>query len=340
MKRTSLNRPRMKLLLDSGAFSAWSVGKQIPITKYYQCLEERAHRLALAVNLDVIPGRKGQPATAAQREEAAKASWDNYQVLRKVPGVTVIPVYHYGERPYWLHKIIAEGPGYIGLGGVARLKDEVRVKWLDNCFMLICHGGLPDVKVHGFGVTSVHLMLEYPWESVDSISWKVRAINGKVIVPPLGWDGKPAYRKSALTFKATPGRAKGGTPSIGMLGPGEQAYLQRFFEAQGFTMEDVCHPKDHSARLRSAYRVYQEQAALYEQRPFPAKAATLFDRNVIRDKPSKHKLIVYYGDGAKPDTSLNVEGCRNRLLSYESLGTTDPIKRLDAYLDAAEEALA
>ena len=43
--------------------------------------------------------------------------------------------------------------------------------------------GMPRVKVHGFGLTSLSLMLRFPWFSVDSTSWVVTGRMGSIYIP-------------------------------------------------------------------------------------------------------------------------------------------------------------
>jgi hypothetical protein len=42
---------------------------------------------------------------------------------------------------------------------------------------------MPKVKIHGFGLTSIPLLVRYPWYSVDSTSWVMTGRFGAVFVP-------------------------------------------------------------------------------------------------------------------------------------------------------------
>jgi hypothetical protein len=52
--------------------------------------------------------------------------------------------------------------------------------------------GMPKIKVHGFGLTSLPLMLRYPWYSVDSTSWVITGRLGSIYVPKFK-DGEWKY---------------------------------------------------------------------------------------------------------------------------------------------------
>jgi hypothetical protein len=53
----------------------------------------------------------------------------------------------------------------------------------------------PDLKVHGFGVTTWSLMQRYPWDSVDSSAWVAGA---KFATPTLFDPGVPGFVQVAL----------------------------------------------------------------------------------------------------------------------------------------------
>jgi hypothetical protein len=57
---------------------------------------------------------------------------------------------------------------------------------LDEVYDFICdEEGRPKIKTHGFGVTSLHLMMRYPWYSCDSTSWRQYGIYGGILVPAI-----------------------------------------------------------------------------------------------------------------------------------------------------------
>ena len=73
----------------------------------------------------------------------------------------------------------------ITIGGMVPISTPQLKLWLDRLWAdyLTDDQGRPIVKVHGFGLTSLPLMMRYPWYSVDSSTWVQWAANGMVLVP-------------------------------------------------------------------------------------------------------------------------------------------------------------
>ena len=161
---------KVELFLDSGAYSAWSQGKKIDIQEYIQFIKDHQDVIDVYANLDVIGSPQG--------------TWNNQMIMEKA-GLSPLPVYHYGEDVKWLKRILGRGYTYIGLGGMVPISTGDLTKWLDELFRLYLTGpdGMPLVKVHGFGLTSLRLMLRYPWWSVDSTSWVLTGRMGSIFIP-------------------------------------------------------------------------------------------------------------------------------------------------------------
>jgi hypothetical protein len=173
---------KINLFLDSGAYSAWSKGVTIDIDEYISFIKKNIKYITVYANLDVI----GDP----------EATYRNQKYMES-KGLRPLPVFHSTLEPYsWLKKYIDEEYEYIGLGGMAggsiSKKDIVPI--LDEVFeKYICDkDGMPKVKVHGFGMTSLELLLKYPWYSVDSTSWVMTGRFGSVMVPRFR-NGKYVY---------------------------------------------------------------------------------------------------------------------------------------------------
>lgn len=143
-------KKRVELFIDSGAYSAWSQGKEIDINEYIKFIKEHEALIDVYANLDVIGD--------------AEATWHNQMIMEKA-GLKPLPVYHYGEDEKWLKRILAKGYDYISLGGMVPISTGDLIHWLDYLFKTyLCDAeGMPKVKVHGFGLTSLRLMLRYPW---------------------------------------------------------------------------------------------------------------------------------------------------------------------------------
>ena len=158
---------KVDLFLDSGAFSAWTQGIEINIQDYINFIKEHKDYINVYANLDVI----GDP----------EATWKN-QLIMEEAGLDPLPVFHKNEPVKYLLKYL-ENYDYIALGGMVGAPDLL--PWLDTMFSnyLTNPDGMPKVKVHGFGLTSLRLLLRYPWWSVDSTSWVVTGRLGSIYIP-------------------------------------------------------------------------------------------------------------------------------------------------------------
>ena len=162
------------IMLDSGAFSIWSTGGEIDLaeyTKYAVHLQEiNSFKNLAVVSLDKIPGSRSKITTRAMILAAANESFKNYMFMCERGLRNVIAVYHLGEPLSCLKRFLDEGADYIGLGGIARgVGSGARRQWLDGVFSFLKQHSL-SVRVHGFGVTAIDLIMRYPWYSVDSVT--------------------------------------------------------------------------------------------------------------------------------------------------------------------------
>lgn len=170
-----IRREGVKVFLDSGAFSAFSMGVEVDLGKYCDYI----HR-----NLDIIEHVDGQPlASVLDAIGDHNGTWRN-QMAMEARGVRPLPCFHYGEPDEVLQYYI-ENYSYITIGGMVPISTPQLRLWLDRIWKdyLTDEQGRPRVKVHGFGLTSLPLMMRYPWYSVDSSTWVQWAANGMVLVP-------------------------------------------------------------------------------------------------------------------------------------------------------------
>lgn len=170
-----------KMLLDSGAFTAWSKGKRVDIN---HLIATYAEVMALAdhdkvkiwlINLDVIPGSIGVTAGADEVAEAIKQSDINFNILVKEFGDCVVPVYHQNETEARLLEV-ASMADYICASPRNDLPEWTRVQWSEEV-----HQKLPNGKrTHGLATTGAQMMSRVPWWSVDSAAWLYSGAMGKV----------------------------------------------------------------------------------------------------------------------------------------------------------------
>lgn len=170
-----MRREGVKVFLDSGAFSAFSMGVSVDLPKYCDYILR---------NLDIIEHIDGQPlASVLDAIGDADGTWYNQRAMED-RGVRPLPCYHYGE-PIEVLRYYVENYSYITIGGMVPISTPQLKLWLDRLWAdeLTHDDGSPKVKVHGFGLTSLPLMMRYPWFSVDSSTWVQWAANGMILVP-------------------------------------------------------------------------------------------------------------------------------------------------------------
>jgi queuine/archaeosine tRNA-ribosyltransferase len=156
-------RTNRKCFLDSGAFGALSLGRQINIDEYIEYIKDNDNLFELYTTLDVIGDY-----------ERTNLNTD-YMEKR---GLRPLPVYHVGSPQAELERLI-DRYDYIALGGLVALssKRSNLISWLDYCYAII----KDRIKIHGFGVTAYRLLERYPFYSVDSSSWMRAVQNGNFI---------------------------------------------------------------------------------------------------------------------------------------------------------------
>lgn len=151
------------VLLDSGAYSAFTKGEQVRIEDYAACLREYGPHVDAYVNLDVCTD-----AEATQRNQ----DWLEDR------GFHPMPVWHFGEAQEVLDRLLMRGYQYVGLGNSIlssqRPQGEFR-RWVHQTTME--HRG---IRFHGFAVGALHPQLMGLY-SADSTTWLRAAKFGEQI---------------------------------------------------------------------------------------------------------------------------------------------------------------
>jgi len=91
----------------------------------------------------------------------------------------VIHVFHQGDPDAALTSLLDTRPAYIGISPSNDVMTPQRMVWLDEVYKKVPK----EVKTHGFAVTSFTLMQSFHWFSVDSTSWFMIGMYGKLCVP-------------------------------------------------------------------------------------------------------------------------------------------------------------
>jgi hypothetical protein len=237
----------IRLMLDSGAFSAWTQNEQIDLNEYITYIKEHQHQLECYVNLDVIPGRPGVERSQHEIELAAQEGFDNYKKMRKA-GLDPIPVYHQGESKKWLERYRKEGCTYIGISPSADASANTIVPWLDEIFTdLTTRDGVPLIKTHGFGVASFAMMKRYPWFTCDSTFWVITPSFGNIFVPQYK-NGEPDYSELPITVPISNRVPKGGfvADHYTRLGPMQRERVRNFVEHHcGMSISEIADETDN-----------------------------------------------------------------------------------------------
>jgi|GEM_PF-2553083 len=179
--------------------------------KYIEFLRNPSIQMNSYANLDAIGN--------------AEISWRNLEHMEK-QGLSPVPVFHCPDDFKWLKRMLDKGYEYIGIGGLTqRRQSEECMSWLDECFSLICDtpDRTPRVKVHGFGMTSIRLMLRYPWYSVDSTTWRYGAERAGLILVP-------KFRHGMFKYKETPHRVVVATKAKQPIRPDQNHLLLKIRE--------------------------------------------------------------------------------------------------------------
>ena len=178
-----------KLFIDSGAFSAWTRGKELNVDEYINWINERADFIDLYGQIDVIPGDRVKGHTQEQVEEAARATWENYLYMRpkmKNPD-GLLYTFHVGEPYDYLKQALewkdenGKHIDYMAFGGMVGKPTPVKKAFLTTCFNIISQSSNPNIKTHAFGMTSFPLLEQYPITSADSTSWIMTGANGSIM---------------------------------------------------------------------------------------------------------------------------------------------------------------
>lgn len=186
--------PKFDIIIDSGAFSAWRLGKAIDLPEYCKFLKENEHWITTSVALDVI--NPNDP------NAAAKASFDNYMFMRK-QGLRPVPVFHVGEKIEWLFRLLDAGADYIGLSASSIVSRGKADEWYGLAWShLVDSKGAPIVKAHAFGEGRYESLLNFPWYSADTTSWIYSSQHSGVI--QLGDSFRLGFRNDGYSTRAAP----------------------------------------------------------------------------------------------------------------------------------------
>lgn len=208
-----------KIFLDSGAFSAFTLGVDLSVEDYCNYI---------ARNRDILRVEDGVIMASVLDGIGDPLQTYRNQIEMEMRGCKPLPCFHAGEDERYLEYYVANYE-YITLGGMVGTSTKQLCTWLDRIFdrYLVDGSGNARLKVHGFGITSVPIMERYPWYSCDSSSWIQAAAFGSIVTPEHG---------PMSVSEKSPSRHDAGQ-HISTLTTIEQDYILQMLEKQGFTYE-------------------------------------------------------------------------------------------------------
>ena len=186
-----------KLMLDSGAFSAFQKGESIDIDALIA--EVREPRWTEAVGLDVIGDSEG--------------SRRNLTYMREHGALKAMPVFHIGE-PLELLDYYCEHWPKVGLS--CRFGESMPQSL---AFYASCFARQWPHKFHSFGWSGETMLMRFPFHSADSTSW---------VAGIFAWAQMPISNKSLRT-RDLPGH---GRPTKAALTSASRIYLESTWNVQ------------------------------------------------------------------------------------------------------------
>ena len=160
--------PDARMMIDSGAFTAHTKGKPIPLAAYRDYLDKWAGVYDHAITLDVI----GDPRATVTNTEALWSA-----------GYDVMPVFTVGEEYSMLDSFARDGHTFVCAGGLVGMRKPVVRPYLASVVRYARERG---VSIHALGVGGVRLLLETGAYSGDSSAATQAPAFGSVAV----WNGR------------------------------------------------------------------------------------------------------------------------------------------------------
>lgn len=151
---------RPEILLDSGAYSAYTKGKNVNLLDYLAYIKANKSYISRYIALDVI----GDHQTTRL-----------LYYLMKSMGLDPVPVIHYGDDLEMITDYMTSGAKLIALGATVRIRDKREVaRWCAKVKQKY-----QEVDLHLLGSCSPVLLQNGALKSCDASSWYIQAVNGK-----------------------------------------------------------------------------------------------------------------------------------------------------------------
>lgn len=194
LEKQGLLDGRMKIFLDSGAYSVWHAGAEVDIEEYIKFLKWNAKFLDIYVALDKIRG-------------TVKENVENY-VRMLDAGLFPLYVWHLYEDFSLLDELLdsykdAVERGGIGSGGAPHTPDYIREPYI--CELITRVRTVLATRIHMFGTTSEWILKKYSMVySADSTSWRFLGQNHRIQTPFGAFSTKPRDRTTIFGHRLYP----------------------------------------------------------------------------------------------------------------------------------------
>lgn len=256
---------QQEIMLDSGAFTAWSKGEQVHIVslikiyrKFIRQYEKNTSAIWL-INLDRIPGAKGREPTQQELRDAVVESDHNFDLLTREFGARVLPVFHQGETGTRLNEVAGQSD-YICISPRNDLPERLRVQW-----SRMSHAQIKN-RTHGLATTGMSMATTVPWHSTDSAAWNIRPALGLVFF------NYGAGRMASIPISQDSPSRYEPNRHYDSMNPARQKWLRERIEARGFTVEQL----RTEMRARAAFSMLELIEWNYSKTIEPLNAPTLF----------------------------------------------------------------
>lgn len=225
-------------VLDSGAFTAWNVGKQVDFNEYrsFAVAVTKKWKSTRTINLDVIPGEKGRTSTKNERLAGMEKSLDNADSLRKA-GLKVMEVFHQDEPIEFLYKLLdrrQEGE-VLGLSPRNDVSLTMKAEWHRNVLSAIAakYPAKQMPPCHGLAVTTDRLLRQFPYYSADSSTWVNSFRFGAALMTGKGNGVTTRHVKLVDHFGLPEGSRLGGKDNQSALAFGVRRHIESYIRLSG-----------------------------------------------------------------------------------------------------------
>lgn len=158
---SEINNNGSSFFLDSGAFSASTLGVKININEYIDFIKKNINFIDYYAGLDDITNYQN--------------TFKNNKIMEK-EGLKPLITFHYGEPIELLEDYLNEYD-HICLGGVVGKSRKTKVAWLDNLYARVI-SKYENKRIHMFGVADKFILSRYPFYSADAASDGLKAAFG------------------------------------------------------------------------------------------------------------------------------------------------------------------